>query len=415
MRVALALVVMAVSVTASAGAAEKITRARAIHERIITLDTHLDTPALFLRPEGWNIMDRHGPADSKVDYPRMVDGGLDGGFWALYTPQGPRTPEGYAAARERALTTAANIDKLIVGKNPKYFALAYKAADAARIAGSHKRIVYKSIENSYPLGLDPKALDEFYALGVRIVGPVHFLNNDWGDSATDPKGPEWHGLSPRGKELVVEANKLGVILDASHASDDVFDQLIALSKTPIILTHSGCKAVFDHPRNISDDRLRKLAASGGVIQMNSLYAGPTPPPSPARQKALDALAAQFGPRDKLSGDQLAAFNTARMQIDVDYPAPKPSFEDYMKQILHALEIAGVDHVGIGADWDGGGGVAGMEDIRDLPKITERLLQAGYTESDLKKIWGGNVLRLLRAAEAEAAKEKKDAARVAKAQ
>lgn len=379
--------------------------ARKIHERLLTLDTHLDTPANFLRPQGWSIMDEHAPADSKVDYPRMVKGGLDGGFWALFTPQGPRTPAGYAAARQRALTTAANIDKM-AAEHPDQFTLAYRADDAARIARTGKRIVYKSIENSYPLGLDVNAADEFYRLGVRIVSPVHTTNNDWADSATDGKGAEWHGLSPRGEDLVRRANRLGMVLDASHASDETFYDMIALSKTPIILTHSGCRAVFNHPRNITDDMLRALARSGGVIQMNSLYAGPTPPMNSERAKAIEALTAKYGQRNLVPAERVAAYTAELAAITAKYPAPLATFDDYMAQILHALKVVGPDHVGMGADWDGGGGVAGLEDISLLPKITERLLAAGYSERDLRKIWGGNALRLLKAAETEAAREAK---------
>lgn len=370
-----------------------------VHERLLTLDTHLDTPAKFLSNNGWSIMDRHGPPD-QVDYPRMVQGGLDGGFWALFTPQGPRTPEGFAAARTRALTTAANIDRM-VAQHPGEFGLAYRADDAAAIVAARKRVVYKSIENSYPLGLDINAIDEFYRLGVRMIGPVHSTNNDWADSSTDAKGREWGGLSPRGEEMVRRANRLGMILDASHASDETFDDMIALSKTPIILSHSGCRAISDHPRNITDDMLRKLAASGGVIQMNTMYNVTVPP---ERTKALADLAAKYGPRASLTGARLAALDAETAQVNARYPAPVATFDDYMKHILHALKIAGPDHVGMGADWDGGGGMAGLEDVSLLPKITDRLLQAGYSKRDLEKIWGGNVLRLLRAAEKEAARQ-----------
>jgi membrane dipeptidase len=369
-----------------------------VHEQLLTLDTHLDTPANFA-PD-WDIMQRHAYAEelSQVDFPRMKEGGLDGGFWAIYTPQGPRTPEGHRNARGAALRTAVAIHEM-VARNHDNFELALRADDAAAIALRGKRVVYLSIENSYPVEQDLSLLQDFYALGVRMLGPVHFMNNDLGDSSTDPKGKEWNGLSPLGKQLVAEANRLGIVLDASHASDDVLDQLLALSKTPIVLTHSGCKAVFDHPRNVDDERLRKLAAAGGVIQINSMseYLIASPP-NPERKAAFEKLFKSAGDRKQLDAAARAAFARERLAIDQRFPAPHASFDDYMKHVLHALEIVGPEHVGIGADWDGGGGVTGMDDVSGIPKITERLLASGYSKDDLAKIWSGNVLRVLRAAE-----------------
>jgi membrane dipeptidase len=257
--------------------------------------------------------------------------------------------------------------------------------------------VFISIENSYPIQGDLSLMSTFQTLGARLIGPVHFRDNDLADSATD--APKWHGLSPLGRQFVAEANRLGLVLDASHVSDDVLDQMMALSKTPVILSHSGCKAVNDNPRNIDDVRLRALAASGGVIQINSLsaYLIPTPK-NPAREAAMAALMkeAQGGQMDAARQSALEARFAA---IEAKYPEPKATFDDFMKHMLHALKVAGVDHVGIGADMDGGGGVVGMEDITGYPKITAALLAAGYTREDLVKIWGGNVLRVLRAAEA----------------
>jgi membrane dipeptidase len=373
--------------------------ARAIHERLITFDTHLDTPASLRRP-GWNIMDRHSVADdsTQVDYPRMVEGGLDGGFWAIYTAQGPRTPEGHAAARDHALQIVVRIREMVAA-NPNYFALATRADDAAVIAAAGRRIVYLSIENAYPLGHDVSLVKTFYDLGVRMLSTVHFSNNDLADSATDANGREWNGLSPLGREVVAECNRLGLILDASHGSDDVFDQLIALSKTPIILSHSGCKAVCNHPRNLDDERMRKLAASGGLIQMNSLsgYLIDTPP-NPERNQAMQALTAKYSGRAAMTATQTAEMRKERRAIEEKFPVKRATFEDFMKHVLHALKVVGPDHVGFGADWDGGGGVIGMEDVADYPKITARLLAEGYTEADCAKIWSGNTLRLLRAAE-----------------
>lgn len=372
--------------------------ARKLHEGLLTLDTHLDTPANFGRP-GWDILDRHDAAKdgSQIDYPRMVEGGLDGGFFAIFTNQGPRTPEATRAARDAAIIRGVEIHEM-VAKHGDKFALALKADDAERIVAEGKRVVFMSVENSYPMDGDVTLLSTFYALGVRISGLAHFKNNDMADSSTDT--PEWHGLSPLGKQFVAEANRLGVVLDGSHSSDEVLDQLIALSKTPVILTHSGCKAVFDHPRNVDDTRIKALAAAGGVIQVDaySSYLIETPK-NAERDAAMAALRAKAGARAKMTEAERASFMAEMKAIDAKHPVPKATFEDFMNHLNHALKVAGVDHVGIGIDFDGGGGVTGLNDASDYWKISERLLAEGYTREDLAKIWGGNVLRLLRAAEA----------------
>ena len=373
--------------------------ARKVHERAVTLDTHLDTAIHIARPR-WSILDRHDRARdiSQVDVPRMQEGGLDGGFWAIFTAQGERTPAGRAAARDYALRVAVRLREM-VARSPETFALATSADDAARIAESGRRVVYLSIENGYPLGQDPTLLRTFHELGVRMFGPVHFMNNDLGDSGTDPKGAEWGGLSPLGRELVVEANRLGIVLDASHASDAVFDQMLELSKAPIILSHSGCKTIYDHPRNIDDERLKRLAAAGGVISMNALPAYLVPVnASPERTAALGAIMKRFGSLASLTPEAAQELANSMAEIDQRFPVREVTFEDYMAHLLHALKVVGADHVGIGADWDGGGGVRGMDDVTAIPRITERLLAEGYSAADVEKIWGGNVIRLLRDAE-----------------
>jgi len=373
---------------------------REIHDRLMVLDSHLDTPALFARP-GWSILERHSPAEdqSQVDLPRMIEGGLDGGFWVIYTPQGPLTPEGYAAARDAAFLRAVQIREM-AARHADSFSLAVRVADAEAAVAEGKRVVFQSIENAYPLGEDTGLLSTFYTLGVRMVGPVHFANNQFADSSTDPSGPVWNGLSPLGRQLVSEANRLGMILDASHASDLVLDQLLELSAAPIILSHTGVKAIYDHPRNIDDDRLRALAARGGVIQINafSAYMIDTPP-NPQRAEALRTLNDRYGPRNALSADELSAYHRERAEIEDRHPVPRATFEDFMAHLLHALEVAGVDHVGVGADWDGGGGLIGFEDVTALPRVTAGLLRAGYSEQDIAKVWSGNMLRVLSGAEA----------------
>ncbi|NIJ19069.1 membrane dipeptidase [Sphingomonas naasensis] len=364
-----------------------------LHKRLLTLDTHLDTPAHFSRP-GWNFGERHDHATDpvQVDLGRMDAGDLDGGFFVIYTASGPLTPEGYAAAKDFALRRADEIHAMLA-KFPGRIALATKASDAARLDKAGKRFAFISIENSYPLGEDLSLLGEFYRRGVRMASPVHFRNNQFADSATNK--PKWNGLSPLGRQWVAEMNRLGMVLDASHASDAVLDQMIALSKTPVILSHSGSKAIFDHARNLDDARLRRLAASGGAICANAAYLGASNP-NAERSEIADKLedAAKLG----LTAEQVATLTRRLREIEKTAPSQQADFETYMRLVLHLIEVAGVDHVCFGADWDGGGGVPGFEDIDALPKVTARLRQAGYSAKDIEKMWSGNVLRLVRIAD-----------------
>ncbi len=371
---------------------------RLAHEQMLVLDTHLDTPVLFERP-GWQFDDWHLHAwdGSQVDLPRMEAGGLDGGFFVIYTPQGALTPAAYAEVRDKALSRAIAI-KRVVTENGDKLALAVKADEAAKIHAAGKRIVYQSIENSYPLGEDLSLLKTFYDLGVRMAGPVHSRNNQFADSTTET--PRWNGLSPLGRQWVGEMNRLGMVVDASHASDAAFDQMLALSKAPIILSHSGPKALWNHPRNLDDDRMRRLAKAGGVMQINSIFlvqhdsSDERGAISDQQERWLDLTPAE---RRKLVAD--------KAKLDAERPYTTADFELFMKSLLHAIAVMGVDHVGIGADWDGGGGVQGMEDISDLPRITARLRREGFNDADIEKIWSGNVLRLLGEAERHAARQK----------
>jgi len=369
----------------------------------VVLDTHLDTPSNLHRP-GWSILDRHeqDKGFAQVDLPRMKEGGLDGGFWVIYTAQDARDEAGNRAARDHGLIRLAAIREMIAA-NPNEFELALTADDAIRIEKAGKRIVFISMENASPLASDSSLLGAYYKLGLRMLGITHTRNNDFGDSSTDATGYEWQGLSEKGRALVKEANRLGILLDASHASDAVFDQLLELSSAPIVLSHTSADAIFDHPRNIDDARIRKLAEKGGVIHVNAYGGYLIPMPKiPQRDAEMEALEKRYGEYSALSADQIQQWLHEQAEIDRKYPVPKANLDDYMRHLLHVLKVAGPDHVGIGADWDGGGGVEGLDDVSALPVISERLLAAGYQEHEVRNIMGGNLLRLLREAAAVAA-------------
>ena len=370
------------------------------HEDLLTLDSHLDTP-LVLDRKGFDIGRRHDwQTDyAQVDLPRMKEGGLDGGFWVIYTAQGPLTKAAYAKALAHARRRNQVIDDMLQ-KLGNDFAPAFNSTDAARIAASGKRVVYKSIENAYPLGTNIDLLDEFYAAGVRMVGLVHSSNNQFADSSTDKGGQKWGGLSPLGKQLIQRANQLGMIVDMSHAHDEALAQAIELSETPIILSHSGAAHLYKHPRNVPDYLLTKLAQSGGVIQINSLsgYLRDLAT-DPRRLPEFIDLYRKYQNAAGGMHENHEAFIADRRELDEKYPPDYAEFSDVMDHIFHSLELMGPDHVGIGLDWDGGGGVKGLQDVSDLPKITAALQQADISQQTIEKIWSGNMLRLLQQAEA----------------
>jgi len=360
---------------------------RLVHEGMIVLDTHLDTPLRFESGE-WDFGEGHRYEWdlSQVDLPRMIAGGLDGGFFVVYAAQGDLTPAGYAGARDAALVRLTAIHRMIA-ENRDRIGLALGADDAERLHRDGRRIAFISIENSWPLGEDLSLLATFHRLGVRMAGPVHSRTNQLADSATGEA--RWGGLSPLGRRWVAEMNRLGMIVDASHSSDAAFDQMLALSRAPIVLSHSGPKAIFEHPRNLDDARMRRLAAAGGVMFMNSIFL--VAHDSSAERSAINDRHENWA---SLSPEQRRQLLRDRAALDAQRPYTTADFDLYMRALLHAVRVMGADHVGLGADWDGGGGVIGMEDVAALPRITARLRREGLSEDDIAGIMGGNLLRVL---------------------
>ncbi|WP_137753260.1 dipeptidase [Sphingopyxis sp. L1A2A] len=363
-----------------------------LHSRMLVLDTHLDTPLHFER-QGWSFADRHGPTDDmvQIDIPRMQDGNLDGGFFVIYTEQGALDAKGYADALAFARARSDLIDATIA-RHSNLIGAARTVADARTLTKTGKLIAFKSMENSYPLGEDLALLAEFHQKGVRMAGPVHSRTNQFADSATGEA--RWNGLSPLGKRWVAEMNRLGIVIDASHASDAAFDQLLALSEYPIILSHSSLRSTNDHPRNLDEARLKALAAKGGAMCISTIFM--------SDMNMTPARAALFGQYERigtLAPAEQAELNRKWRALDKVEPLWAADFEQYMTMVLRAIEVGGVDHICFGADWDGGGGLTGIEDISALPKVTERLKAAGYSDGDIEKMWSGNILRILAAQQA----------------
>ncbi len=380
--------------------ARELEAARTLQARLVTLDSHLDTPANFPRPD-FDITRNHaGNGLSQVDLPRMREGLLDGGFFAIYTGQGDRQPATLIADRDAGLVRLLDIHRMLAAHRDQ-FELATTAADAARIKAAGKRVAYISMENSSPLEHDPSLLSYYHHAGLRMLSVTHTRNNGFGDSSTATA--EWKGLSPTGRKLVDEAVRLGIVLDQSHASDELFDDLVQVLPVPFVLSHSSSKAVFDHPRNIDDARLRKLAAKGGVIQVNA-YGGYLidTAASDERKAAEEALERKFSGWDHMTIADGAALTKAMTELDAKYPVRKATEDDYFAHLEHILKVVGPEHVGIGMDWDGGGGVVGINDVAALPRITAWLLRKGYSEQQIAGIWGGNLLRVMEQVQAHAA-------------
>lgn len=400
-------------IPASANDDEKalLKKAKKIHEKAFTVDTHADTPMLLSRP-GFDVTKENDArtSNSKVDYPRMRKGGLDAIFWAVYLGQGPRTPEGHETAKTKALGIFDAIHTTL--KNTSSEAeLVTTPQDAMRIGKTGKRAIFIGVENGYPMGHDITMLKKFYDLGARYMTLCHSSNNDICDSSTDPKGAEYQGLSPLGEQVIAEMNRLGMMIDVSHVSDSTFYDVVRLSKVPIIASHSGAKAVCDHPRNLTDDMLKALAKNGGVVQLNLLsdYVK-TIPPSPEREVAQKAMLEKWGVKDrrsmmgamsKLSEDDQKKIRADFMDLNKKYPVQLATVKDAVDHIDHIVKLIGIDHVGMGADFDGGGALADCFDVSQYENFTVEFVRRGYSKKDIEKIWSGNFFRVMKAVEKSA--------------
>jgi len=372
--------------------------ARGIHDRVLTVDTHSDTPSLMLRSE-WDIGERHEPGQrrsGKIDLPRMAEGGLDAEFFAVYVGQGERTPEGYARARERANLMLDAIHKM-AEDYPQLVELATSPEDAYRLEKEGKRAAFIGMENGYPIGKDLPLLKEYYDRGIRYITLCHSSDNDICDSSTDRRNPEDNGLSDFGKKVVAECNRLGIMVDISHASDKSFFDVLEVTKTPVIASHSCVRSLCDHPRNLSDEMLKALASNNGVIQICfvSNFVKKSKP-NPERDKAMAELREKYGPWSDVKDENLRQkMRDEYSDIYEKYPSEMATVQELVDHIDYVVNLIGVDHVGIGTDFDGGGGVEGCNDVSELPNITEELLRRGYSEEDIQKIWGKNIMRVFK--------------------
>ncbi|MFO7889497.1 MAG: membrane dipeptidase [bacterium] len=321
-----------------------------VHEKVLTVDTHVDTPYMLTRSD-WNIGEPHTPDINRVDFPRMKEGGLDAIFFAVFIGQGPRTPEGNQDAKEQALNLF-DLIKKAVKNNPEQAELAYTPDDAYEIEKKGKRAVYIGIENGYPIGKDILQIEKFYHMGARYITLCHTRNNDICDSSTDT--PEHHGLSEFGEKVVHEMNRLGIMIDVSHISDKSFYDVISFSKAPVIASHSCARAICNSSRNLNDDMLKKLAENNGVIQicMVPSYVKEIKP-DPAREEALTKLREKYDRFSELSEEEREKAHSEWDAVNKKYPPSLPSISDFVDHIDHIVKVVGIEHVGIGSDFDGG--------------------------------------------------------------
>ena len=376
--------------------AELIARADAIHARVLTLDTHVDIPLNFATHE----MDPGGFTRAQVDLPKMRAGGLDAAFYIVYTPQGPLTNEGYAAAQEIARTRLDAIHRF-VRAYPADAALVKGVKEARRVAKEGKRAIFIGMENAFPLGPSPLAAEWWRDAGVRYMGITHFGHNQFGDSSNpnDRLGDEAEkhgGLSDAGIELVRLLNALGVMVDVSHAGKATMLEAISVSTAPIIASHSGAKAIADSPRNLDDEQLIALRDNGGVVQLVALdtYVKPYTEEQTAFREDLRKELGLETPEQRANAlpSVIAAYE--RRLEGMWEIEPRASVSDFVDHIDHAVKVAGIDHVGIASDFDGGGGIDGWENASETVNVTRELVRRGYSEADIEKIWGGNLLRVL---------------------
>src|ERR1700678_974067 len=396
--VALGGVLSLVAVTAKSQTQTNISpAARELHFQSIVVDTHDDTTQRLLDPK-FDFGARH--TDGSVDIPRMREGGMDAIFFSIWIPGTVTGP----AAVQRALAQIAAVRET-VARHPNDLVLCGTAEEVRKAAAAKKIAVLMGVEGGHMINNGLANLDKFYALGVRYMTLTHTVNTDWADSSGDK--PAHDGLTPFGKQVIAEMNRLGMMVDISHVADKTFYDVLAISQAPVIASHSSCRALCTAPRDMTDDMIKALAAKGGVIQIN-YHVGFL------SQKFQDASRAnpELGKQIEGEAKKRCAGNEACELIEADkitrdYVAqgklPRVEWTEIIDHIDHAVKLVGADHVGIGSDFDGADMPYGMEDATHLPQITNALLAKGYSPADIQKILGGNTLRLMQDVEAVARK------------
>jgi membrane dipeptidase len=378
-----------------------VARARAIHDRVITLDTHVDiSPRDFTTERNYTQR-----LDTQVNLPKMEAGGLDAAFFIVYVGQGPLTQEGYDRAYQQAIDKFAAIHRLAEEIAPTRIGLALTADDVRKIAASGRKVALIGIENGYALGTDLGRIKEFHDRGGRYLSLAHNGNSQFADSNTSERTGTLHqGLSPLGRQAIAEMNKWGLMVDLSHPSKAANLQAIALSRAPVIASHSAARALADHSRNLDEEQLAAIKKNGGVVQAVAFdsYVKIKPPDSPERAAAIAKLRQELGVQGGAGSMTDAPRDEYRRRLaDVDKqypPGPKATVADFVNHIDYLVKQIGIDHVGISSDFDGGGGVVGWNGADETFNVTLELVRRGYTEKQIDKLWSGNLLRVMAAVE-----------------
>ena len=407
---------------AAAPDAATIARARAIHDRVLTIDTHVDINPANFRTDTLNYASRL--PRTQVDLTKMEEGGLDAAFLIVYVGQTPELDSaGYARANAQAIEKFEAVRRLTTQIAPTRVGLATSAAEARAIYASGRKVVFIGVENGFPIGADITNVRRFHALGGRYMSLAHNGHSQLSDSNTGERDGvwRWNGLSPLGREVIVEMNRLGMMIDISHPSKASMMQTIALTRAPIIASHSGVRAICNHSRNLDDEQIHAMGANGGVIQLVALnsYVRCDPVKDAERNRvrsdAIAALRRDYGITATAADAVRAQLDSMPLERRNAYLARQEEFvsrrtigdaaatvSDFVDHIDYVVKSIGIEHVGISSDFDGGGGVDGWRSASETFNVTLELVRRGYTEEQVAKIWGGNLLRVLDAVERVAA-------------
>lgn len=383
-----------------------------IHSEAITIDTHNDINTANFT-DSINYTQR---LDTQVNLPKMNEGGLDVSWLIVYTGQGELTEAGYEKAKTNALDKFSAIHKLTEEIAPEKIGLATTAAEVRSLINSGKKVAMIGVENAYPIGMDIGNFETYYNLGARYISLSHNGHSQFSDSNTGEKDAVWlhNGLSDFGKEAVAEMNRLGIMIDISHPSKEAMMQMISLSKAPIIASHSSARALCDHSRNLDDEQLLLLKENGGVVQTVAFSSYLNTEKHEARneyaKEVYQNIAKEMGvvwyernQFSSLSDSERATFmevypkivSLGKETLANDPNAPEAvSVLDFVNHIDYLVNLIGIDHVGISSDFDGGGGIAGWSDASETKNVTAALVKRGYSQEQINKLWGENLLRVL---------------------